>query len=214
MDDTERYTLIEKTLSGDMAAWKAFVGASWEAWIRAAGRSRSMGSLSKSEDHLRGAVTNFVERLSKHDFRSLRARGLWLQANPEKSLDDWLKIVLENAIRDYVRNELGRTNPSARKGGENVPSRKRILNEFSGSLALNSLGVRPALTLEQTAHELMRFAEGHLSASQNTCLRAWLEGASFEEIAAGATAASPEDAQKHVRSALAILRRRFGTPTE
>jgi hypothetical protein len=50
------------------------------------------------------------------------------------------------------------------------------------------------------------FASAELPPAQRTALAAWLEGASFDDIAGRA---QPRDAAKLVRAALGHLRRRF-----
>jgi DNA-directed RNA polymerase specialized sigma24 family protein len=82
------------------------------------------------------------------------------------------------------------------------------LNEFASSPALEDLGVRPPLTAAQTARELIEFARSRLPAEQLALLEAWLEGASFDDMARehGTTA---DEARKLVRAAVATLRRHF-----
>jgi hypothetical protein len=118
-----------------------------------------------------------------------------------------MRIVTKNAVRDFARTRLG---PRPQSPGE--PSRKRLLNEFASSPLVEELGVRPPLTAAQTARELLEFARARLSTPELRILSAWLEGASFDEIADDERL-SPDEARKAVRAAIATLRRHFAAAT-
>jgi len=105
-------------------------------------------------------------------------------------------------IRDYLRANAG---PQSATG---EPSIKRLLNEFASAPFLETLGIRPPVTLTQTARELLEFARHRLKSTQLMVLDAWLKGASFEEMA-DELALPPEVARQDLRSAIALLRRYF-----
>ena len=202
--------LARGATAGDEAAWTRLVQEIWPFLLRTVGASRSMGRLGRSEDHVRNVITAVVDKLGGGGRRGLSLYFPWRERNSEKTFEDWLRIVAANAVRDYVRHEAGdalsRTQPE--------PSIKRFLNEFRTSPVLETLGVRPPITAAQTARELLRFAEEKLPSPQLAALRLWMEGATFEEIAAEAPAADADAAQKLVRAAVGTLRRHFGGAAE
>jgi DNA-directed RNA polymerase specialized sigma24 family protein len=71
--------------------------------------------------------------------------------------------------------------------------------------------MRPPVTAQETARELLEFACEHLEPDQTQALDLWLQGASFEDLAS-AQSSSPEAARRVLRAAIARLRRQFGTP--
>ncbi|HEX6766990.1 MAG TPA: hypothetical protein VF103_15950, partial [Polyangiaceae bacterium] len=196
-------TLAARAAAGDAAASKALVEHLWPVWVDMVRGSRSLGELGRSEDHVHDVVARLVEKIGRPDGRGLRLYAPWRERNPGKTFEDWIRIVTKNAVRDYLRKKLGPRRPAS---GE--PSMKRLLNEFASSPLLDDLGVRPPLTAAQTARELAEFAKNKLSAEQFRALGAWLEGASFEDMAKG-TDTTPEDAKQRVRAAGAIRRRHF-----
>jgi hypothetical protein len=75
------------------------------------------------------------------------------------------------------------------------------------------LAFRPSMTNVQMARELLEYAARSLEPTQLHALRRWMDGASFDEISGELELASPRDADKLVRSALARMRRHFGGQT-
>jgi RNA polymerase sigma factor (sigma-70 family) len=196
-------TLVARAAEGDAAACRALVEHLWPAWIDIVKSSRSLREVGHADDVVHDVVAKLVEKIGRADGRGAKFYVQWHGRNPDKTFEDWIRIVTKNAIRDYLRQKLGPRNPTP---GE--PSLKRLLNEFASSPALEELGVRPPLTAAQTARELLEFARTRLPTEQLTVLGAWLEGASFEDMEKehGVTA---EDARKLVRAAVATLRRHF-----
>jgi DNA-directed RNA polymerase specialized sigma24 family protein len=195
--------LAARAASGDATASRSLVEHLWPVWVEMVRGSRSLGELGRSEDHVHDVVAKLVEKIGRADGRGLRLYAPWREKNPEKTFEDWIRIVTKNAIRDHLRKQIG-----PRRPGPNEPSLKRLLNEFASSPLLDDLGVRPPLTAAQTARELAEFARTRLPTDQFRLLGAWLEGASFEDMAKE-TATTPEDARKLVRAAIATLRRHF-----
>jgi hypothetical protein len=156
-------------------------------------------------DDCRAVMTSVLERLKKDDFRGLRLFQPWAAANPGKNFGDWIRIVTVNLARDHVSARLG-------EHAEGEPN-KRMLNTLASLLPADDdhrLGFRPLITNDQLARELMEYAARALDPIQVRALRFWIEGQSFEEIAAELALARPQDATKLVRAALARLRRQFG----
>ncbi|HEY3494249.1 MAG TPA: hypothetical protein VGK73_06170 [Polyangiaceae bacterium] len=207
MDTALCERLAKLGAEGDASAIRKLVESLWPVWVEMVRTSRSMGPLARSEDHVHEVVTRLVEKLGRADGRGLRLYLEWRARNAEKTWADWLRIVTKNAVRDYAREQIG-----PKQADPDEPSLKRLLNEFSSSVALEELGARPPLTAAQTARELLEFARRRLPADQLAALAGWLEGASFEDIGAELGIAEG-DARKLLRASVATLRREFaGAP--
>jgi DNA-directed RNA polymerase specialized sigma24 family protein len=194
--------LTALAIAGDDAACRQLVQHLWPAWSVMVRQSRSMGSLARSDDGVHDVVMRLIEKIGRPKGRGLRLYPPWRERHPDKTFEDWIRIVTKNAIRDYVRAQLGPV-PSS---GEISP--KRLLNEFAASSTFDDRGVRPPFTAEQTARELLDFAQSQLPHDQLAALKAWLLGASFEDIAAGLRG-TPEQVRRVLRAGVATLRRRF-----
>src|SRR5262249_23298222 len=141
----------------------------------------------------------------RNDAHGLARYAPWRERHADKTFVDWICIVTSNVVRDHVRERMGDA------ALFEVPSAKRLLNEFAQSPALAERGARPPLTNAQTARELFEFAQKRLPSDQTRALVLWVEGASFDEIAAELALASDDAAEKLVRAAVAVLRREFGS---
>jgi len=176
-------------------------------------RSRTLGPLRHSIDDCRTVMTSVLERLSRDDFRGLRLFLPWADVNPEKDFGDWIRIVTVNIARDHVSARLG---GAARSGAspDEAPLNKRMLNTLASLLPGADdyrLAFRPSMTNVQMARELLEYAARSLESTQLRALRRWMDGASHDELARELGLASPRDADKLVRAALARLRRHFGS---
>ena len=67
----------------------------------------------------------------------------------------------------------------------------------------NRLAYQPLVTNAQLARELMEYAARELDPVQLRALHLWIEGASFEGLAAALALPRPQDATRLVRAALA-----------
>jgi DNA-directed RNA polymerase specialized sigma24 family protein len=200
--------LADRAAAGDANAWKALVVQLWPALPALVRASRSMGPLGRSEEDVDDVVTKLIEKLGGKGGHGLTLHRAWRDRHPDKTFEDWLRIVITNAVRDHLRAEGGvsrRTNPSR------DPSAKRLLNEFAASPQIDSLGVRPQMTAAQTARQLLQFAKGRLPAAQLAALTSWIAGADFADIQAELGLMDPQEAAKLVRAAVAVLRREFAT---
>jgi DNA-directed RNA polymerase specialized sigma24 family protein len=196
--------LVERGAAGDEVARRNLVEVLWPSLLDMVRSSRSMGPLARSEDHVHEVATRVVEKLVGRDGHVLRTYVPWRDRNHELTFVDWLRIVTKNAVRDYVREQVG-----PRRADADEPSLKRLLNEFASSAVLEEQGVRPPLTAAQTARELLEFARDRLPEPQVRVLAAWLEGASFEDIGAE-TGKTAGESRRLLRAAVATLRRQFG----
>jgi len=203
LDEALCHRLALSGATGDPAACKALVEHLWPYWLRTVRASRALGAFAQSEDHVRDVAVRVMEKIGRADGHGLRLYAPWCERNPTKGFGDWIRIVTKNVIRDYVREQLG----SPRETEDGI-SRKRLLNDFASSPALEELGIRPPITLAQTARELIEFARARLPADQLQALGSWVAGGSFADTAAE-LGVSAELVQKLVRSAIATLRRQF-----
>jgi hypothetical protein len=215
--------LVARACAGDAAAWRELSALLWPVWERLARSSLEMRSLGRSNDHTDNVVVNLFEklwRLDKDGHRKLASYPPWQerQENRDKTFEDWNRIVTANAVRDYVREQVGR-DAAARQPDRTMPSVKRLLNEFASSSPLETptssadvekLSMRPAVTREQTARELLDHARDHLPEDQYRALALWLHDESFERIEAALALDAPGAGHALVRAAVAVLRRRFG----
>jgi hypothetical protein len=198
-------TLASRASAGDGGAWRELVGHLWTPAVRIVAASRAMRRFGASQDHVKDVVTNVFGKLGDHGARGLKLYAPWHERNPDKAFPDWIRIVLANAARDYVRDHAGESPQVERK----EMSVRRLLNQFSTSGAVEEIGERPAITEALTARQLRSYAERHLGADECRVLTLWIEGSGFEEIAAQLGHADGEVARKQLRAAIAVLRRKF-----
>jgi hypothetical protein len=199
---------VPRVVDGDVSAWQELVARLEPHLIHLLRRSRTLGPLRRNPDDCRAVLINVLERLQKDDYRGLRLFQPWVEANPEKDFGDWIRIVTVNIARDHVSSRLG----VAQRGPDEAPLNKRMLNSLASLLPGDDdhrLAFRPLMTHEQLARELLEYAARSLDPAQFRALRRWLDGASFDELAAELGLATPRDADKLVRAALARLRRHF-----
>lgn len=202
---------VPRVVEGDTSAWQELVTQLEPLLLQLLHRSRALGPLRRSVDDCRTVMINVFERLRKDDHRGLRLFQPWVDANPGKDFGDWIRIVTINLARDHMSSRLG---GAAR--GTDQPN-KRMLNTLASLLPDGDdhrLGFRPSMTHVQLARELLEYAERHLDPAQFLAMRRWIDGASFEEVAAELGLATPRDADKLVRAGLAKLRRHFGEQTD
>jgi DNA-directed RNA polymerase specialized sigma24 family protein len=197
--------LVHRATAGDAEAWKELVGHVWPACLRIVASSRTLRSFGASPDHVQNVVTNLIGKLGDDDARGLKLYAPWRERNPDKTFEDWLRIVLANAVRNYVRDHAGES-PEAERKDLNAT---RLLNLFTRSGAAEEIGERPAVTAEQTARQLLAYAARQLPEDQHRALMLWIDGSAFGEIAVELGLGEPEAAQKQVRAAIAVLRRQF-----
>jgi DNA-directed RNA polymerase specialized sigma24 family protein len=198
--------LAIRVARGDAAAFGALVEHLWPEWLDLLAASRSMRGLGRDEDHARNVAARLLAKLQKDEFRALRQFEEWRERHPDKSFHDWLRIVVTNAARDYVRERRGSL---AAPAGADEPTAKQLLEELARAIPLEELGARPAMTAAQTARELLEFAKLHLQKPQVSALVAWLEGSSFQEMQTELGLRDLEEARRLLRAAVATLRRAF-----
>ena len=200
---------VPRVVGGDASAWKELVVRLEPLLIELLRRGRTLGPLRHSVDDCRAVMISVLERLSKDDFRGLRLYLPWAEVNPDKDFGDWIRIVTVNIARDHMSARLG----DAARSDDGPQLNKRMLNTLASLLPTDDdyrLAFRPSMTNLQMARELLEYAARSLESTQLRALRRWMDGASHDEIAGELELASPRDADKLVRAALARLRRQFG----
>ena len=195
--------LVKDTLLGDETAWRKLWQAVEPSLYAQLRRPHVLGRLSQSEDDCRNIVVEVMGRLRANDFGRLRQFALAQRQNPAVPFMGWLLVVAKRVAIDYLRgmetyidrrHDKDASTPGAWRQVGTLPSDSKLP------------GVRPAITSRGTARQLLAYAGDELPAEQQAALAAWLEGASFGEIAGQG---DPRDAEKLVRAALVRLRRRF-----
>jgi hypothetical protein len=199
--------LAARSADGDGDAWRALVAHLWPFWQHAVRTSRALGPLARSEDTVHDVVAALVEKLGPEAGAALGLYPAWRAANPDRTFEDWIRIITAYAVRDYVRRALGR----GKTKDPELPSPKRLLNELATSPLADdpALAVRPSMTMAQTARQLLAWAEGRLAKDQLRALMMWMEGAEVDEIGEEMCAGDAEAARKLMRAAVAVLRRHF-----
>lgn len=200
---------VPRVVGGDGAAWAELVAQLEPLLIQLLRRSRTLGPMRHNVDDCRAVMISVLERLKKDDYRGLRLFQPWAEAHPGKDFGDWIRIVTVNLARDHVSSRLGH----AEGADDGAPLNKRMLNSLASLLPGDDdhrLAFQPSMTDAQLARELLDYAARALDPAQLQALRRWMEGASIEELAAELGLATPRDAHKLVRAALARLRRHFG----
>ncbi len=195
--------LAQQAASGDAQACQKLIEILWPHWLDLVRTSRHMGSLGKSDDHVYNVATALVAKFGDRQGRALKSYPSWRDANAGKDFGDWVRIVTANAVRAYLREQLG-----ARGSLSDAPSLKRMLNEYMMAPALEEPGVRPPMTRDQTVRELVEFAKTKLPTNQVRALALWLEGSSFEDIEHQLKLPAGQG-NRLLRAAVAVLRRHF-----
>ncbi len=201
-DWSEVERLAYRALAQESGAWHAFVELVWPLLLRAAATTRSMRGHA-TEDHIRNVASEVMESLGAQACRGLTRYPPWRARNPDKDIGDWLRVVVANTARDYLRKEFGHAPSSSTE-----PHPKALLNEFFRALPEDA-GSRPAVTTAQTARKILEFARDQLPEKQLLVLKKWLEGDDFEEIAEILTLADADEARRLIRAAVATIRRQF-----
>ena len=195
--------LVRQAAAGDVVACQKLIEHLWPNWLDLVRASSSMGSFAKSEDHVYEVATRLVAKLGEKNGKILKQYFAWRESHPNQDFGDWMRIVTKNAVCGYMREQLG-----ARQSSSDAPSPKRLLNEYTLAPAIEEQGMRPPMTLEQTAREMMEYAQLKLPTLQVQALAAWLEGSSLEEINERLKLSAGQG-RLLLRAAVAVLRRHF-----
>ncbi len=197
--------LVQTTLAGAPHAFAELALALWPFAAAAGRRAR------EAEDEGQELYARLLAKLESDGRAGLASYPAWRTRHPDKTFEDWIRIVLANLARDLRRERNGRAR--ARDGAEGstelAPSAKRLLNDLGSLAPLDELGYRPPVTREQTAREILAYAREHLPPLQSAALAAWVEGADFAQVRARTGIPDEASAVRLVRAALATLRRRF-----
>jgi DNA-directed RNA polymerase specialized sigma24 family protein len=199
--------LIARAVAGDEAAWQALwreVEPALHAMLR---RPRVLGRLARSEDDCRNIVVEVMARLRANGFARLARYEQARRDRPTLPFLGWLTVVARRVAVDYVRRHEAYVDRRHVRDATS-PGAWREIGALPSDSQLS--GGRPPVTSRGTAHEVYAYARAELPDDQRAALGAWLEGATFDEIAGDEVArGAPRDAARRVRAALGSLRRRF-----
>jgi DNA-directed RNA polymerase specialized sigma24 family protein len=204
MRNVDADALVEEVVAGDEAAWRRLWSALEPRLAAVLRRPSFLGRISDSEDDCRSVVVDVMERLRAGDFRRLRMYLEARKAQPGLSFVAWVLVVAKRAGIDYMRKH-GDYVDRRREDGASTPGAWRVVE----TLLVHSRahGERPPVTDLAAAHEILEQAR-HLPERQQGALKGWLEGKTFDEIAADQQLPGAREAEKAVRAALERLRRR------
>ncbi|MEM1030075.1 MAG: hypothetical protein AAF928_00130 [Myxococcota bacterium] len=208
--DTVAWDVCERlagaACDGTETSWTQLTEHLWDYWLRRIRSHRAMGSLARDEDHVHDVAARLVDKLAPRGGAALGLYPSWRDRNPNRTFRDWMNIVLTFTVRDHVRATLGQR----RTRDPDLPSVKRLLNEFSTSAAIEEVGGwRPQFTAAHWLRQMLDLAASHLRDDQYAALTLWLQGARYDEMGAFIDGVDAATARNLVRSAVAILRRRF-----
>jgi DNA-directed RNA polymerase specialized sigma24 family protein len=195
--------LVRDVLAGDEAAWKRLWQAVEPRLYALLRRPHLLGRLSQSEDDCRNIVVEVMARLRADGYARLAQFAAARRASPALPFLGWLFVVAKRVAVDYLRAH--ETYVDRRHVDDaSTPGAWRDLDALPADTQLPA--ARPPVTARGTAHELLAYADTDLPLEQRSALAAWLEGATFAEIADGGDA---KEAERRVRAALERIRRRF-----
>lgn len=197
--------LAQRVIEGDVAAWKDLVSHVWPHLVRRASAGAAPHARCTDDDE-RNIATTVLDKLCRNDHRGLRQYFDWKRQQCGKSFQDWLFIVRANAARDQARSGKSRQKDPE---GAGQPSVKRFLNEVATSGVLEQLGVRPPVTTQQTARQVLELARNRLAPLPYSALELWLQGHEHSETAEALGLPDEDSARQLVRAAIAVLRRAF-----
>lgn len=103
--------LAKRAARGDDGAREELIEALRPTWLRIVQRSRSLGQLARSEEHVNQVLTLAIEKLGKQQGRALKLFLPWRERNTDKTFLDWLRLVTKSVIREYVREQVGSARP-------------------------------------------------------------------------------------------------------
>lgn len=194
--------LVRETLAGDEAAWQRLWQLVEPTLYTALRRPQVLGRLAQSEDDCRNIVVEVMSRLRAGQFARLARYAEARRSHPTLPFLAWLLVVAKRVAVDYRRGHPDYIDRRHDKDASS-PGAWRVVGALPSDSQLP--GARPPVTSRGAARAVYAFASAELPADQRDALSAWLEGASFDEIAAR----DRHGAQKLVRAALGALRRRF-----
>jgi hypothetical protein len=197
-------SLVERTVSGDEAAWQQLWSAVEPPLTRIIARPRFLGPLGRNEDERRNIIVAVMARLRADEFARLR---IYLDArrdNPLLSFVGWLSVVTKRVGIDYLRAhpeyqrrcDAGRSRPGAWVHQTQLPESKLF-------------GARPPVTTRVTARRIVDHAGESLPVAQRRALALWTQGEDLADIAREVGLADAQAAHRVVRAALDRLRRAY-----
>lgn len=196
-------TLIEGVLAADEDAWSRLWPILKPKLLATLRRPSFIGRLSESEDDCRNIVAQVMSRLRAEDHARLRAFQELRQQSPGLPFMPWLLVVAKRVAIDYMCQHDEYLDRRREKDASH-PGAWRVLETLVDG---DSPGVRPPITDEATAHEILESA-ANLPSLQQRALRGWLAGRGFAELAVE-EGKDAREVERALRAGLQKLRRRF-----
>lgn len=190
--------LVERTMAGDVAAWKALWLALAPSVERAIGRRRLAARKEDEDDARKDVVVRVFDKI-----RNDRAALLHLRAHlarRDASYRPWLACLVRNTVIDHFRQRPERLGPR-QGGGRRWAMVVELAEEPEGEADDPLQGVE--------AHRILEHAARHLAPAQIEALRRWARRDTAGEIAVALGLEGPAAATRLVRSAIARLRAVF-----
>ncbi|HEY5959640.1 MAG TPA: hypothetical protein VIV60_23960 [Polyangiaceae bacterium] len=181
--------MARRAAEGDRSALKDLIARLHEPWVTSIRSSWRLRESVDQEDDARNIALRLIGKFEEPS--TLKSYVSWRARHVNKHFRDWMNIVVVNTTRSYVK-----------------PSRNSIRNLIQMNAQPAQGSIRPPFTDGYCAAQLKNAAGELLDVDQLAALNIWLEGGSFDDIATEA-ACSVSQAQRHVRAAIAKLRRKF-----
>lgn len=196
--------LVERTVTGDEAAWQSLWAAVEPPLTRLIAQPRFLGPLGRDEDERRNIIVAVMARLRADKFTRL---SLYLQArreNPRLTFIGWLSVVAKRAGIDYLR-----AHPEYQRRCGAARSRPGAWVHHTQLPESKLLGKRPPMTTRVTARRIVDHAGPSLPVVQQRALELWTHGEDLADIAREVGLADGAAAHRVVRAALDRLRRAY-----
>jgi DNA-directed RNA polymerase specialized sigma24 family protein len=204
MNEWERLrSLAARSVAGDRAAWRDLFVGIHPIVVRWLSRPSFLGPIAARDDHRHDIALAVCCKLEEDGFRRLRGffAGPATRAEDGRRFAAWLRRVVKNAGIDHLRSlaEYARD----RAGGATA----RLEGVRHVPLRPDAAASRPAFTLDATVRSMLAHLDGR--AEYRRALELWSSGADTADIARALGLDGPEAAERMLRAAKELLRRRF-----
>jgi hypothetical protein len=200
--------LVTSACAGDEAAWREL----WrwlEAPLNAMIRQFHMGRISHDDDERRAVVVEVMARLREDDFRRLGLFAAAREQDPRLQLLPWIKVVARRVAIDHMRSHPNYVAGDRDQAGARGPGQWKDPTSLPPASLMP--GVRPAMTRDGTARQMLDHARQVLPEAHFRALELKMQGEDAEAIARVLGLTAADEADKIVRAAFERLRRKFRT---
>jgi len=194
--------LVERTVAGDEAAWRALWAAVEPPLTRIIAQPRFLGPLGRDEDERRNIIVAVMARLRADRFARLSLYLDARRANPQLTFVGWPSVVANPLGIDYLR-----AHPEYQRRCSATRSRPGAWVRQTQLPESKVFGQRPPVTTRVTARRIVDHAG--LPNAQRRALEMWTHGDDLADIAREIGVADAPAANRVVRAALDRLRRAY-----